>query len=95
MDKNVTTVHGIHQNIMQTVSFDKSSYAAIPEVSPLLVASCLYFQDHGNSIIQTIDLFYCLQSNVIERNHKATLKQLNGSIYASLVEDNLPYQWRI
>lgn len=60
----------------------KSSSVTILQVSPLLAAACTS-NIMATASLKPVDLFYCSQCNVIERNHKAILK-LIVYLHASL-----------
>ena len=63
----ITIIHGIQQNILQMVSFEKSSIVAVLQVLPLLVAAFTF--KIITSIAQLVDPFYCLQCKFIVSPH--------------------------
>ena len=88
----ITIIHGIQQNILHMVSFDKK-VSLLLYLSFAIVSCCLYFQDYSTSIVQLMDSFYYLKCKLIVRNYKSTLKQLIY-LHASLLIDGMLRQWR-
>ena len=84
----ITIFHGIHQNILQKVILTKSSSVAVLQDSPLLTSASFTFKIIAPPSLNPLNPFYYLQCKFIERNHKATLKQL-AYLHVSLLKDNM------
>ena len=75
----VTKIYGIHQNILQMTSCIKKLLCHRTEVSPCLAVTFTTKIIKASSLKPVVH-FYCLESNVIERNREAMLKKLTGSM---------------